>query len=268
MKLLTLVLATAVAFSPAVLADSHDALDKAIAGEHRKDSSARDKYRNPKGTLEFLGVMPNHSVLEISPGGNGWYTEILGPYLRDEGKLVLGHFDKNSEREYFQRNYKKLVDKLSANPELYGKVELATFQAPGVYDLGEKNSYDRIVTFRNVHNWMRNGEEEMATIFQEFADHLKPGGKLGVIEHRLPEDREKDGQGGYVKESYVIKLAEKAGLKLEAKSEVNANPKDTADWERGVWTLPPSLRLGDQDREKYQAIGESDRMTLLFVKPE
>ena len=267
MKLLTLLLAVAVFTMPVAQADHH-ALDMAIAGEHRANSSERDLFRNPKATIEFLQIKPNHSVLEISPGGNGWYTEILGPYLRDNGKLSLGHFDKNSTVGYFQRNYKKLVDKLEANPELYDKVELVTFQAPGVYDLGAKNSYDRIVTFRNVHNWMGNGEEEMATIFQQFADHLKPGGKLGVIEHRLPEDRAKDGAGGYVKQSYVIKLAEAAGLKLEASSEINANPKDTADYEKGVWTLPPSLRLGEQDRAKYQAIGESDRMTLLFVKPE
>ena len=267
MKYLSLLLALAVIYTPVAEANPN-ALDEAIAAEHRTKNSARDKYRNPKGTLEFFQIKPGQTVLEISPGGSGWYTEILGPYLHDNGKLVLGHFDKNASNDYYVRNYKKLVDKLKANPELYGNVELAVFQAPGVYDLGEKNSYDRIVTFRNVHNWMGNGEDEMLKIFKLFADHLKPGGKLGVVEHRLPEDRAKDGAGGYVKESYVIKLAEAAGLKLEGKSEVNANAKDTADYEKGVWTLPPRLRLGDQDREKYLAIGESDRMTLLFVKPE
>jgi predicted methyltransferase len=252
--------------SSLVVADQH-VLEMAINGEHRKESSVRDKYRNPKETLTFLGVEADHKVLEISPGGGGWYTEILGPYLNANGQLVLGHFDKNSDVPYFKRNYQKLVDKLETAPELYGNVKLGVFQAPGVYDIPEMGTYDRVLTFRNVHNWTRNGDEEMNKIFKLFFDALKPGGKLGVIEHRLPEDRDSNGAGGYVKQSYVIQLAEAAGFKFEASSEVNANPKDTADYEKGVWTLPPSYRMGDEDREKYEAIGESDRMTLLFVKP-
>lgn len=266
MKLITL-LAVALTMSASIVQADHHALEMAINGEHRKASSVRDKFRNPKETLQFLGVEANHKVLEISPGGSGWYTEILGPYLNAKGQLVLGHFDKNSESSYFKRNYKKLVDKLEASPELYGNVKLGVFQAPGVYDIPEMGTYDRVLTFRNVHNWTRNGDEEMNKIFTLFFDALKSGGKLGVIEHRLPEDREGNGAGGYVKESYVIKLAEAAGFKFEGSSEVNANPKDTADYEKGVWTLPPNLREGDKDREKYLAIGESDRMTLLFVKP-
>lgn len=244
----------------------HHGLDAVLKAEHRSETMARDVYRHPKETLEFFQVKPDMKVIEISPGGKGWYTEILAPYMKGKGKLVLGHYDKNTESSYFQRNYKSLMDKLSGSPELYDQVEIATFHPPGVYDLGEMGTYDRVVTFRNVHNWMRHGDDEMAAIFKLFYDSLKPGGKLGVIDHRLPEDREKNGQGGYVKQSYVVALAEAAGFKLEASSEINANAKDTADYEKGVWTLPPVLRLGNEDREKYLAIGESDRMTLLFVK--
>ena len=251
------------------LMSANDALDQAIAAEHRKDSMARDMFRNPKETLSFFQIEPNHKVIEITPGGSGWYTEILAPYLRDAGQLTIGHFDPESDSDYYKRNYKKLLDKFNASPELYNKVDVGLFAPPGKYQLGEAGTFDRVVTFRNVHNWTRNGDEEMDRIFTEFFNALKPGGKLGVIDHRLPEDRSKDYEGGYVKESYVITLAEKAGFKLESKSEINANPKDPVDSADGVWRLPPSLSRGsDEDKEKYKAIGESDRLTLLFTKPE
>ncbi len=251
------------------LIQANDALDKAIAAEHRQESAARDAFRNPKETLSFFQIAPNHRVIEITPGGSGWYTEILGPYLRESGHLALGHFDPESDSDYYKKNYKKLVNKLNASPELYNKVEIGMFAPPGKYQLGEEGSFDRVVTFRNVHNWTKHGDTEMNRIFTEFFNVLKPGGKLGVIDHRLPEDREIAYEGGYVKESYVIELAEKAGFKLEGKSEVNANPKDPVDSAVGVWRLPPSMSRGEEaDKPKYEAIGESDRMTLLFVKPE
>lgn len=251
------------------LLTANDALDKAISAEHRKDNMARDMFRNPKETITFFQIEPTHRVIEVTPGGSGWYTEILAPYLREAGKLTIGHFDPESESDYYKRNYKKLVDKLNASPELYNKVDIGLFAPPGKYQIGEAGTYDRVVTFRNVHNWTSNGDAAMDRIFTEFFNALKPGGKLGVIDHRLPEDRTKDFEGGYVKESYVIALAEKAGFKLEAKSELNANAKDPVDSAIGVWRLPPSMSRGpDEQKDAYKAIGESDRMTLLFVKPE
>ena len=250
-------------------ATANDALDKAINAEHRKDSMARDMFRNPKETITFFEIAADHKVLEITPGGSGWYTEILAPYLRDNGHITIGHFDPNSSSDYYKRNYKKLVDKFAASPDLYDKVEIGVFATPGKYEYGEDGTFDRVVTFRNVHNWTRSGDDEMKVIFSSFFKALKPGGKLGVIDHRLPEDRAKEYEGGYVKESYVIRLAEAAGFKLDGKSEVNANAKDTVESEKGVWRLPPSLREKDEaQKEKNRAIGESDRMTLLFVKPE
>lgn len=246
-----------------------DALDAVINAEHRESSMARDAFRNPKATIEFFEIAADHKVLEITPGGSGWYTEILAPYLRDSGHLTIGHFDPNSSSDYYKRNYKKLLDKFATSPTLYDKVEVGVFATPGNYQYGEVASFDRVVTFRNVHNWTRSGDDEMKVIFSSFFTALKPGGKLGVIDHRLPEDRANDFQGGYVKESYVVRLAEAAGFILEGKSEVNANPKDTVESDKGVWRLPPSLREEDEaEREKNRAIGESDRMTLLFVKPE
>lgn len=252
----------------ASMVTANDALDAVISAEHREQSMTRDVFRNPKETLTFFEVEPQHRVLEITPGATGWYTEILAPYLRDSGHLTIGHFDPNSEREYYQRGYKRLMAKFSKSPNLYDKVEVGLFAPPGKYSYGE-GGFDRVVTFRNVHNWTRNGDEEMKKIFTSFYDALKPGGKLGVIDHRLPEDRAKAYEGGYVKESYVVKLAESVGFRLQGKSEINANAKDPVESDKGVWRLPPSLSGDDEAaKEKNRKIGESDRMTLLFVKPE
>jgi len=242
-------------------------LDNVLAGEHRTKSSTRDGSRHPKATLEFFQISSDQKVLEITPGG-GWYTEILAPYMRDSGLLAVGQYDANNPNNYYKKSINKFNKKMAANPELYSQVEVVTFHVPGVYQLGEDGRFDRVVTFRNLHNWMRNGDDEMKKVFAAFYKALKPGGKLGVLDHRLPEDRAKNGKGGYVKQSYAISIAESVGFKLEASSEINANAKDTADHEKGVWSLPPSYTLGDKDRAKYEAIGESDRMTLLFVKPE
>ncbi|WP_299585919.1 methyltransferase [uncultured Microbulbifer sp.] len=243
-------------------------LNSAIKGDHRsKEFAARDQYRNPAETLEFLGIEPDMTVVEITPGG-GWYTEILGPYLGEKGKLYAAHFPEDSESSYYQRSLKNFKDKLAANKKAYQNVEVTEFSPQTGREIAPAGSADAVVTFRNVHNWMYRGYEDKA--FASFFAALKPGGVLGVVEHRAKVGTSKEDmvESGYVTQDYVIEVAKKAGFVLEEASEVNANPKDTAKHPKGVWTLPPVLRLGDEGKEKYLAIGESDRMTLRFRKPK
>ena len=235
-------------------------LDAAIAAPTRTPANvARDKYRHPAETLAFFGVEPGHTVVELWPGG-GWYTEILAPYLASGGTLHVvppaGTYDQ------------RIRTKIASNP-VYGAVQVATFNAGQPTSI-PSGSADVILTFRNVHSWLDGDAPIAGQVFAEAFRVLKPGGTLGVVEHRLPEaaDDARQLASGYVKVSTVRRLAEEAGFKFVGSSEINANPKDTADWPDGVWTLPPALRLGDKDREKYLAIGESDRMTLKFVKPD
>lgn len=232
---------------------------------------ARDGYRNPYETLRFFGVQPHHTVVEISPGG-GWYTEILAPYLRESGQLYAAHFDPDSAVTYYQRSRKNFLDKLAGDPTRYDRVTVTAFAPPDLTDIAPAASADRVLTFRNVHNWyMRGkGEDTLNAAFAAFFRALKPGGVLGVVEHRLPADRPLADQddSGYMREDVVIAAARAAGFQLEAQSNINANPLDTADHPAGVWSLPPSLRGGEDTAGHYLTIGESDRMTLRFVKPE
>ncbi len=249
-----------------------DPLTTAIEGEHRPaEHKARDQYRHPGETLAFFDVEPDMTVVEIWPGGAGWYTEILAPYLREEGKLYAAQFNADASASYFRESRRKFMEKLEARPDIYDRVEVTTFDPPEHTAIAPPGSADRVLTFRNVHNWyMRGGgDSRMQAAFDAFYRALKPGGVLGVVDHRLPPDhpRSKQDQSGYMHEAYVVDQAEKAGFELLARSDINANPADTADHPEGVWTLPPSLRLGDKNREKYREIGESDRMTLKFVKP-
>ncbi len=245
-------------------------LDQAIAGNHRETkNAARDVYRHPKETLLFFGLEANMTVVEIWPGG-GWYTEILAPVLRDKGKLYAANLALKSKatpdiRGEIGREYLK---KLAQHPDIYDRINLTELQAPEFTAIAPRGSADLVLTFRNVHNWAKDGNADAT--FKAFYDVLKPGGILGVTDHRAkPGTPLQDMiRSGYLTEDYVIGLAQRAGFQLVAKSEINANPKDTKDHPKGVWTLPPTLRLGDQDREKYLAIGESDRMTLKFVKPK
>jgi predicted methyltransferase len=244
---------------------AHKALEQVVAGTQRSAANrARDPYRHPVETLSFIGVKPTDTVVELWPGG-GWYTEILAPYLAEKGRLIAAApAGKGAD---------SMAARFDADPALYGKVERANFPtvlggtgvAPGTADV--------VLTFRNVHNWkMGYMHAEKAdyseAAFREIFAMLKPGGVLGIEDHRLPEsaatDRERD--SGYIKVSTLRALAEKAGFEFDGASEVNANPKDTTEWQQGVWTLPPRYALGDQDKAKYAAIGESDRMTLRFVK--
>jgi predicted methyltransferase len=227
---------------------------------------ARDQYRHPAETLAFFDVQPSMTVVEIWPGG-GWYTEILGPYLNRQGKYYAAHFPANTQVAFFTRMRKNFEEKLTANPKYYNRVEISSFHPPSNAVSAPAGEVDRVLTFRNVHNWMKGGYGEQA--FTEFYNMLKPGGVLGVVEHRAKPGTAEAAmiRSGYVTEAYVIDQAQKAGFVLEAKSEVNANPNDSTIHPKGVWTLPPSLRLGEEDKERYLAIGESDRMTLKFRKP-
>ncbi len=254
-------------FSFTASAVENSALQQVIAGKHRSEQhKSRDRFRHPLQTLNFLDVKPDMTVVEIWPGGKGWYTEILAPYLKQNGSLYAAHFSETSNIPYFRKSLKQFKQKMSAN-DVYSQVIITTLQAPEFINIAPKASADRVLTFRNVHNWMKAGQAGI--VFKAMYQALKPGGILGVIEHRAPANSPQDPQAvsGYVTEAYVIKLAEKVGFKLLGSSEINANPTDTANHPKGVWTLPPSLRLKEQDKAKYLAIGESDRMTLKFIKP-
>jgi len=236
------------------------ALRSAIAAPTRTPANAaRDPARHPAETLTFFGVRPTDTVVELWPGG-GWYTEVLAPYLAVGGALhVVPPTGKYDER---------IRTKVASNA-VYAKVQVATF-ATGQPTAIPAGSVDVVLTFRNVHNWLDGDAPIADAVFAEAFRVLKPGGTLGVVEHRLPESADDARQltSGYIKVSTVRRLAEAAGFKLVASSEVNANPRDTADHPEGVWTLPPTYELGDKDRAKYAAIGESDRMTLRFEKPK
>ncbi|MBY6185309.1 methyltransferase [Marinobacter hydrocarbonoclasticus] len=238
-------------------------------GAHRSEANvARNLYRHPVETLEFFGLHPHMRVIELWPG-SGWYTEILAPYLKDQGRFVAASFDLNPPEEanapaYRARIGKAYQAKLDGDAAHYGAVEVIPFDPPHKSSLGIEATADMVLTFRNLHNWAK--DDQLETVFRSAWDVLTPGGVFGVVEHRGYPGI--DLKTGYMDEAEIIALAEKVGFRLAAKSEVNANAKDSKDHPRGVWTLPPSLRLGEQDRAKYLAIGESDRMTLKFYKPE
>jgi predicted methyltransferase len=245
------------------------AIDRVLAGAHRSESNrARDVYRHPKETLEFFGIRQDMTVMEIWPGAGGWYTEVLAPLLKDRGRYVAAGWDPASEMKFVQDGVKAFQAKLDANPELYGRAQVTALQFPSAMTPVPAASVDMVVTFRNLHNWMSREGAAVAMLKAMF-DALKPGGILGVVDHRanpaLPADA--SARSGYVNEQQAIDLVRSVGFEYLGSSEVNANPKDTKDYEQGVWTLPPTYRLGDRDRAKYAAIGESDRFTLKFRKP-
>jgi predicted methyltransferase len=243
-----------------------EALSKAVASDHRTPNFvARDQFRKPQQVLEFIGVKPTSTVVEIAPGG-GYWTEILAPYLHDKGTYYTAITPRASS-ERAAASADTWQKKLDSDKARYGKVKIGDFGG-GKYEPAPAGSADVVVTFRNVHNWMGQGTAEDA--FASFYKTLKPGGILGVEEHRGPSDKPQDPKAasGYVREDYTIALAEKAGFKLVGRSDLLNNPKDTKDHPKGVWTLPPTLALGDQDRAKYQAIGEADNFLLKFQKPQ
>lgn len=243
-------------------------LDRVIAGDQRSPANrARDVWRHPKETLRFLGLRQDMTVLEIWPGGGGWYTEILAPLLRERGRYVAAGFDPSTDSQYQQNGIRDFAAKLAARPDVYDRVTVTALQHPGAMSPVPDGSVDMVLTFRNLHNWMAReaAEAMLAAMYRA----LKPGGILGLVEHRgdpaLPQDPR--AKSGYVRTDYAIALAEAAGFELLGQSEINANPKDTRDHPNGVWSLPPTFRGGDVDRDRFAAIGESDRMTLRFRKP-
>jgi predicted methyltransferase len=242
-------------------------IDAAIAGNHRSDKNkARDVYRHPRETLRFFGLRKDMTIVEISPGG-GWYTDILAPVVKDHGRYVAALAPPKSTDAEDTASTKAIKQKFADHPEVLGKLNISSFGAQAL-DIAPDGSVDMVLTFRNLHTWMGGGWADKAIAAMYKA--LKPGGILGIVEHRgnpaVPQDPK--AESGYVNEEVAIKLIESAGFKLVGRSEINANPKDTKDYKEGVWTLPPTLTLGEKDREKYLAIGESDRFTLKFQKPK
>lgn len=241
------------------------ALKEALAGAHRSDANkARDQYRNPLETLKFFGLNKDMKVMEIWPGG-GWYTEVLAPVLKDN--YIAAHWDP-ARSEGAAKQVTAFKETLAKNEAIYGKPTVAVLMPQtNAMTPVPAGSVDMVLTFRNIHNWMGSSSEE--AMFKSFYESLKPGGYLGVVEHRAKTDVPQDPKAanGYVREDYSEAVAAKAGFKLVAKSDVNNNAKDTKDYPKGVWTLPPNYREGDVDKAKYTAIGESDRFTHLYQKP-
>ena len=241
-------------------------LDGVLAGDWRsQENKARDAYRHPKQTLEFFGIKPTDTLIEITPGG-GWYAQILAPLLQGSGTYVAAvSKPKNAAGEAAQ-DKSALQKMFEADPQHYGAAKTVEFDGAAPV-LGAPGSADAVLTFRNVHNWVM--ADTAPAMFKAFYAVLRPGGVLGVVDHRAADGATLAAvkSSGYLPTAAVIKLATDAGFKLDERSEINANPADDHDHPKGVWTLPPTLALGDTDRAKYQAVGESDRMTLRFVKP-
>ena len=253
-----------IAALPAQAADT--ALDQAVGGPQRSAAfTARDIYRHPVAELEFFGIKPNDTVVEIWPS-TGYWTEILAPYLHDKGNFFVAGLPSGTGKEGIEKARAALKAKLDADPKAYGKVTVTEF-GKDHYDIAPPGSADMVVTFRNLHNWMAQEfpDQAMASFFKA----LKPGGVLGIEDHRAPDSIPQDPKAanGYVRQDYTIELAKKAGFEFIGASEINANAKDTKDWPKGVWTLPPTYALGDQDHDKYAAIGEADNYVLKFRKP-
>lgn len=271
MKRLTFLMTSFMALS-ALLAAPAKASDTAtlealIDGAHRTDAEkARNKYRHPVETLTFFGLKPDMTVVEISPSG-GWYAGIIAPFVRDKGHYYAAGPARAGASDYAARTIKAFDARLAANPALYDKVRITELTPPNAVEIAPPGSADMVVTFRNLHNMM--GDGTVTPILKAVYQALKPGGIFGVVDHRGDSTKPQDPKAasGYVNQEYAIKLIEEAGFKLVDASEVNANRRDTKDYPKGVWTLPPSFALKDQDRAKYATIGESDRFTLKFIKP-
>jgi predicted methyltransferase len=249
-------------------APTQAALAAALAGPQRSDANkARDLYRHPLETLEYLGIRQDMTVLEVWPGSGGWWTEILAPLLKEHGRYIAAGQDPNVAGA--QTGIQKFRAKLDGNPAAYGKAEVTALAWPGALAPVPDNSVDLVLTFRNLHNWMGQDPGAPQAMLKAMYKALKPGGVLGIEDHRARADAPADTSGklGYVNEAWAIELVKGAGFEYLGSSEINANPKDTKDYELGVWTLPPTYRLGDKDRARYAAIGESDRFTLKFRKP-
>ena len=249
------------------------ALKSAISGDHRSDADkARDRYRKPLQTLEFLGFRSNMTVVEVWPG-SGWYTKILAAALKDKGQLHTAQFSPNVPYGFIRRAYGKFLTTLGEAPDIYRNVIITELDFPYQLNIAPRESADMVVTFRNVHNWVMElfGGGKYAHLgFQAMYDALKPGGILGIVDHRWPDRKTEDpvSKNGYISVQRTIELAQAAGFELVDQSDILANAKDSKDYPRGVWSLPPSYAMGDKDKTKYEKIGESDRFLLKFIKPK
>ena len=254
---------------PAFAHSNHDPLAMAVESDFRQAKNVnRDQYRHPEQTLSFFELQPSDSVIELWPGG-GWYAEILGPYLAKKGQYIGASFDTQPKEDTPRTRYranagKKFLDWTEKNPKVFANASVIAFDPPAHVSLGADNSVDKVLTFRNLHNWAVGGQLE--TVFESAYKVLKPGGIFGVVEHRANAGMSI--KTGYMEQDKMIKLAEKVGFVLVASSEINANSKDVKAYPKGVWTLPPVLAMKEEDKAKYLAIGESDRMTLKFIKKE
>ena len=240
----------------------------ALEGAHRApENSARDDSRHPQQTLEYFGLQDGMTVVEIAPGG-GWYTEVLAPLMKDNGTYYAAHHSLNAPGSYFRNSLGKFLQKLAADPDVYGQVQITQLAAPDMVALAPPGSADLVVGFRNVHSWIR-GDSLDETLSAAFTA-LKAGGTLGLVQHSTTADItvEVMKKTGYVPQAYIVAAAEKAGFKLASSSDINANPKDTGDHPNGVWSLPPGFRGADTDKAMFAAIGESNRVTLKFTKPQ
>lgn len=247
-------------------ADTAALLDAAIAGDQRPAAEkARDVWRHPKQTLLFFGLKPDMTVIELAPGG-GWYTAVLAPVLRDHGQLIEAVPPADSHSAFMRRMAQTFSARMKADPAVYGHVKTVPFAPPARVDLGPENSVDMVVTFRNTHDWLNNGS--LDKVFTAAYKVLKPGGIFGVTDHRArpnADAKQSAKQLHRIPEDYLIELGLNTGFRLAGVSEINANPKD--DHVVNVHHLPPDLRGPESEHAKMKAIGESDRMTLKFVKP-
>lgn len=250
--------------APAQVIEQDGLSTRLTASNRRATNIMRDAHRHPLEVLRFFGVREDSTVVEILPGSGGYYMELLAPWLQDKGRYIAANRDELAPPQYLA-DHRKLLARLQAEPAFYGKVVVTKFNAD-LHEIAPAGSADFVLTFRNLHNWIDRREIDGA--LRAFHKALKPGGVLGVVDHRGRTDltQEQQMKTGYVREDYAIAAIEKAGFKFAGASNANANPRDTKDHPEGVWTLPPSYRLMDKDRGKYAAIGESDRFTLKFVK--
>ena len=270
-KFAAMILAGVVSLGSAALLPAKAAegpsLDVLANGAHRSDANkARNIYRHPVETLSFFGLKPDMTVVELWPS-SGWYTEIIAPYVNAQGQYYANVYVKPGDPEFNSSAVQLLKDKFAAHPDLYGNARITVMTLPQNPNIAPAGSADMVLTFRNLHNWLEQGTTHV--MLKAIYRALKPGGIFGVVDHRGDESKPQDPKApmGYVNQAYAIKIIEKAGFKLVDASEINANSRDDRNHPKGVWTLPPTLALKDQDREKYLKIGESDRFTLKFIKP-